>query len=192
MADDPLETGLIGGVEKREISIVDYDERWPQQFESHAKIIADALGATALRIEHIGSTAVPGLGAKPIIDILVVVEASPDEATYLRQLEAAAYELRVREPDGNEHRMFRTPERDVHIHVYSRNCQEIERYLMFRDRLRRNADDRNRYERTKRELATRSWPDMNAYAEAKSEVVESVIAAARVAKREEPLDKPDG
>ena len=132
-----METGLIGGPQKRRIEIHDYNPNWPQKFATHAWIIAGALGDSALRIEHIGSTSVPGLAAKPIIDILVVVQDSRDESTYLPQLEAAGYVLRVREPDWNEHRMFRTPDRDVHVHVYSAGCPEIERYLTFRDRLRR-------------------------------------------------------
>ncbi|HWW74689.1 MAG TPA: GrpB family protein, partial [Pyrinomonadaceae bacterium] len=97
------------------------------------------------------------------------------------RLEAAGYVLRVREPDWNEHRMLRTPAQDVHVHVYSAGCPEIQRVLTFRERLRRNVDDRRRYEQTKRELAAREWPDMNAYAEAKTEVIESIIAAARAA-----------
>src|SRR5918911_5008403 len=161
MADEASKTGLIGGVEKREIKIVDYDPAWPEKFETHARVIAGALGRAALRIEHIGSTSVPGLAAKPIIDVLVVVPDSADESAYLPQLEAAGYVLRVREPDWNEHRMFRTPEQDVHIHIYSAGCPEIERNLTFRDRLRQNIDDRRRYEQTKRELATKDWADMN-------------------------------
>jgi GrpB-like predicted nucleotidyltransferase (UPF0157 family) len=179
MAAEPLETGLIGGHEKREIRIVDYDTDWPRKFEAHARVISGALGRSALRVEHIGSTSVPGLAAKPVIDILVAVSDASDESSYLPQLEAAGYALRVREPDWNEHRMFRTPERDVHVHVYSAGCPEIERNLTFRDRLRRNGDDRMRYERTKRGLAAREWPDMNAYAEAKTEVIESILAASR-------------
>ena len=177
MADEPLKTGLIGGLEKREIKIADYDPDWPKKFETHAKIITDALGGFALRVEHIGSTSVPGLAAKPVIDILVVVSDSTDESAYLPQLEAAGYVLRVREPDWNEHRMFRTPEHDVHIHIYSAGCPEIQRNLTFRDRLRRNTDDRSRYEQTKRELAAKDWSDMNAYADAKTEMIESIIAA---------------
>jgi GrpB-like predicted nucleotidyltransferase (UPF0157 family) len=189
MADEPLETGLIGGVEKARIKIVDYDPDWPKKFETHARRITDALIDSALRIEHIGSTSVPGLAAKPIIDILVVVEDSADESTYRPQLEAAGYTLRVREPDWNEHRMFRTPERDVHIHVYSEGCPEIERNLTFRNRLRRNIDDRSRYERLKRELAAKEWPDMNAYAEAKTEVIESIIAASKRAGEVSPRSR---
>lgn len=177
MADEPSETGLIGGVEKRVIKIVDYDPDWPKKFEAHAQVIADALGRAALRVEHIGSTSVQGLAAKLIIDILVVVEDSADESTYLAQLEAAGYALRVREPDWNEHRMFRTLEEDVHVHVYTVGCPEIERNLVFRDRLRRNDEDRHRYEQTKRKLAAKEWPDMNAYADAKTEIIESILAA---------------
>lgn len=178
--NDAEETELIGGIEKREIRIVDHDPQWHEKFQFHANRIAAALGDVVLRIEHIGSTSVPGLAAKPIIDILVVVARCQDEASYLPKMEEAGYVLRVREP---EHRMFRTPELDAHIHVYSQGSSEIERYQTFRDRLRQNAADRQRYEETKRRLAAQDWPDMNAYADAKTEVVESIIAAARAAGR---------
>jgi GrpB-like predicted nucleotidyltransferase (UPF0157 family) len=175
MADEHVETGLIGGEEKPRIQIVDYDTEWPKKFETHARVIADALGCAALQIEHVGSTSVPGLAAKPIIDILVVVQNSADESAYTSRLESADYILRVREPGWNEHRMFRTHEKDVHVHVYSVGCSEIQRVLTFRDRLRINLDDRLRYEQTKRELAAREWSNMDAYAEAKTEVIESII-----------------
>lgn len=175
MSDEPLGAGLIGGVEKREIRIFDYDPGWPKHFEKHARVVVGALDDSALRVEHIGSTSVPGLAAKPIIDILVVVPDSADESAYLPQLEAAGYVLRVREPDWNEHRMFRTPEQDVHLHIYSDGCPEVKRIVNFRDRLRRNIDDRRRYEQTKRELAAMEWFDMNAYADAKTEVIESIL-----------------
>jgi len=178
MANEAWETGLIGGVEKRRIEIVDYDRNWPSKFETHRGIIARALGSSALQIEHIGSTSVPELAAKPIVDILVVVQHSADESVYLPQLETAGYVLRVREPEWNEHRMFRTPEHDVHVHVYSAGCPEIERTLRFRDHLRRNSHDRQRYEQTKRDLAAKDWPDMNVYAAAKTHVIESIIASA--------------
>ena len=74
--------------------------------------------------------------------------------------------------------MFRTRDKDVHIHIYSAGCPEIQRNLAFRDRLRTNAEDRRRYEQVKRELAAKEWPDMNAYAQSKTEVIESIIAAA--------------
>jgi len=167
------------------INIGDYDTSWPSKFQAHAGRIAKALGEVALRLEHIGSTSVPGLAAKPIIDILVVVQDSSNESAYLPRLEAAGYELRVREPEWHEHRMFRTPEKDVHVHIYSAGCREIQRNLLFRDRLRTNSDDRQRYEQTKRELATQDWLDMNDYANAKTDVIESIIAAAS-----QPADEP--
>ena len=167
---------LIGGVEKRDIVIADYDPRWPITFQQHAAIIAGALSDKALSIEHIGSTSVPGLAANPIIDALVVVQDSGDEDGYLPALVRAGYVLRVREPDWHQHRMVRTPELDVHVHILSIGCPEIARYLIFRDRLRTHAGDRLLYESVKRRLATQSWPDLNAYARAKTEVVEEIIA----------------
>ncbi|MFL5537455.1 MAG: GrpB family protein [Longimicrobiaceae bacterium] len=172
------ESCLIGGFEPREIVIAEYDPAWPARYEAHARVIRDALGGTLLRIEHVGSTSVPGLAAKPIIDILAVVPDSADESAYVPQLGAAGYSLRVREPDFFEHRMLRTAARDVHLHVYSPGAPEIGRMTAFRDRLRRNAEDRARYEAVKRRLAAQRWPDMNAYADAKTEVVESIIAVA--------------
>lgn len=172
--DDYLDRVLIGGRETREISIVDYDPAWPVRFAQERLRIA-LLGGAAKRIEHIGSTAVPGLAAKPIIDILVTVDDVEDEARYVPALEAAGYVLRVREP---EHRMFRTPARDVHVHIWRSGDDEERRHLVFRDRLRTNAIDRDRYERTKRELAQRSWTDMNYYAEAKSAVIAAILERA--------------
>jgi GrpB-like predicted nucleotidyltransferase (UPF0157 family) len=169
---------LIGGAEPGQIVIADHDPTWRTRYQKHADAIAAALGDTLLRIEHIGSTSVPGLAAKPIIDVLAIVPDSADEPSYVPRLEAAGYALRVREPEFYEHRMLRTSGREVHVHVYSPGVPEIGRYLTFRDRLRTSAKDRRRYEDVKRRLATRSWPDMDAYAEAKSEVVEAIIAAA--------------
>lgn len=175
---------LIGGVEKRDIRVVEYDDRWPAQYKEHATIITKALGNSLLQIEHVGSTSVEGLAAKPIIDILVVVADSADESSYLPQLQAAGYELRVREPGFHEHRMLRTPPRDVHVHVYSHGNSEVDRILLFRDRIRRDPEDRKRYESVKRRLTEREWPDMNAYADAKTEVIESILTAAMAEIRE--------
>ncbi len=172
-------TEIFGGAEKRRIEICDYDPAWPAQFETHRKRIARALGSAAQQIEHIGSTSVPGLGAKPIIDILLVVEDSRDEASYLPYLESAGYILRVREPEWQEHRMLRTPEKDIHLHVFSDGSSEIDRYLIFRNHLRENRDERELYEGTKRKLAGQDWPSMNDYAEAKTEVIQQIMARAQ-------------
>ena len=170
------EVGIIGGREKRDVEIHEYDERWPMFYEQNASRIRKVLGNIALRIEHIGSTSVPGLSAKPIIDILVVMATPGDEASYLPALEEAGYELRVREPEFDEHRMVRTPEKNVHVHIFPPWSKETGRYLAFRNQLRANAEDRAAYEQAKRTLAKRKWGDMNDYAEAKSDVVEAIIA----------------
>jgi len=173
-----MDKTLIGGMEKREIVLVDYDEGWRARFEGHAHAIRRALGSSALAIEHVGSTSVPKLAAKPIIDILVVVEDSGLEAAYLPALVNAGYVLRVREPDWHQHRMFRTPDLDVHVHIFSAGCVEIRRQLAFRDRLRSSVEDRSLYESVKKKLAKEDWPDMNAYAQAKSDVIEQIILRA--------------
>jgi GrpB-like predicted nucleotidyltransferase (UPF0157 family) len=168
---------LIGGIEKRDIVIVEYDPEWPSIYERHAGVIRDALGTTLLLIDHIGSTSVPRLAAKPIIDIVAMVPDSADESSYLPQLEAAGYWLRVREPSFFEHRMLRTGALDVHIHIYGPGTPEIRRNIAFRDRLRTDDEARFRYEAVKRRLASRSWDDMNEYAQAKTEIIETILKA---------------
>jgi GrpB-like predicted nucleotidyltransferase (UPF0157 family) len=192
MSDDPLEKRIrefiIGEIEQQTIVIANYDPAWPERFRQEEVRIVAALGEAALSVEHIGSTSVPGLAAKPIVDILLVVEDSGEEASYLPALEEAGYVLRVREPDFHEHRMFRTPEKDVHVHVFSAGSPEIERYLLLRDRLRQNEGERELYAQSKRELAKRDWPTMEHYAEAKSGVVDGIISRAAA----EARSKHDG
>jgi len=168
---------LVGGTsEKVAVVLVEYDPTWPQRFELERQRIAVALGGRALSVEHIGSTSVVGLVAKPIIDICVVVEDSSDEASYVPDLEAAGYELRVREPDWHEHRMLRTAAHDVHVHVFTLGSSEIDRHLAFRDRLRSDDADRELYASTKRALAEQDWPTMQHYADAKTDVVDAILA----------------
>jgi GrpB-like predicted nucleotidyltransferase (UPF0157 family) len=166
---------LVGGPEPGRIVLAAPDPAWPARFAAERARIVAALGPVALRVEHIGSTSVPGLAAKPIVDVLVVVADPAGEDAVVAPLEAAGYVLRVREPG---HRMLRTPAHDVHVHVWAEGDPEVERYLCFRDRLRASPEARARYEARKRELAQRAWDDVNDYADAKSEVVEAIIAAA--------------
>jgi GrpB-like predicted nucleotidyltransferase (UPF0157 family) len=186
VSNDPIEErmreAIIGDMESTTIVVADYDPAWPERFHREAAKIRAALGEAALAIEHIGSTSVPGLAAKPIVDILLVVEDSSDEASYLPALQRAGYVLRVRERDFHEHRMFRTVAKDVHVHVFSPGSPEIDRYLLLRERLRNNEEDRELYARTKRDLATRDWPSMQHYAEAKTGVIEGIIARAAAAR----------
>ena len=117
------------------VRVVDYDPEWPRLYRREAERIRAVLGERVVRLEHIGSTSVPGLAAKPIIDVLLVVPDSADEPAYVPDLEAAGYVLVIREPGRFQHRAFKGPDTDVNLHVYPPGCQEIERYLLFRDRL---------------------------------------------------------
>lgn len=161
------------------IYLEEYNPDWPRLFEREATRIRAALGDQALQVEHVGSTSVPGLAAKPLIDILLVVPNSADESSYVPALEAAGYTLTIREPDWYEHRLFKGPETRVNVHTFSQGCAEIERMLLFRDWLRGHPDDRERYERTKRELAAREWKYVQNYADAKTAVVEAILARAQ-------------
>ena len=183
MTEEQLRAATVGmlRVHGGPIKLDEYDPSWPELFTRHAGRIAAALGERALRIEHVGSTAVPGLPAKPTIDILLVVANSAEEKTYVPALETAGYVLRIREPDFDEHRMFRDQAHTAQVHVHSDGSPEIARFLLFRDRLRINPDDRELYERTKRELAQREWKYVQNYADAKGDVVEAIIARARTA-----------
>jgi GrpB-like predicted nucleotidyltransferase (UPF0157 family) len=159
-----------------EILIVDYNPQWPALFASEADRIRSVLGGVALRIEHAGSTSVPGLAAKPIIDLLLVVADSAQEDAYVPALEAAGYVLRIRELNWYEHRMFKGPDRDINLHVFSSGCPEIDRMLMFRDWLRSNTADRDLYARTKLALTQKRWTYVQNYADAKTAVIEEIIA----------------
>ncbi len=171
-----LRAHTIGDLEQlsANIEIAHYDPRWPEMFRAEEERIRRALGERALRIEHCGSTSVPRLAAKPIIDIILEVADSSREDDYLPALENAGYVLRHREPDWHEHRMFRRPEVKLNLHVYSANCPEVARMLAFRDWLRVNDADREFYERTKRELAARKWKYVQDYADAKTDVVKQI------------------
>ena len=125
-----------------------------------------------------GSTSVPGLAAKPKIDILLVLLDTADEPAYVPLLEATGYVLRIREPDWHEHRMFKGPDTDINLYCFSEGCPEIRRMLTFRNWLRSNEGDRALYERAKRELAARTWKYVQDYADAKTSIVEEILARA--------------
>jgi GrpB-like predicted nucleotidyltransferase (UPF0157 family) len=161
------------------VRLVDPDPEWAAQYARQEQRIRSALGPRVVRVEHVGSTAVPGLAAKPAIDIVLTVVDSSDEAAYLPDLEAAGYVLQFREPDWHEHRFLRDHDPAVQVHVFTDGSSEVERMLLFRDRLRSRPEERELYERTKRELAARRWAYVQDYADAKSSVVEEIIARAR-------------
>jgi GrpB-like predicted nucleotidyltransferase (UPF0157 family) len=181
MTEEQMQATVIGELHLHNgpIELAEYDSSWPELFSREEERIRTALGERVVRLEHVGSTAVPGLAAKPIIDICLVVPDSKEEEAYVPALEAAGYVLRAREPDWHEHRLFKGRAPKVNLHVYSEGCPEIERYLVFRGQLRTNQADRELYERSKRELAEREWKYVQNYADAKTAVVEEIIARAR-------------
>jgi GrpB-like predicted nucleotidyltransferase (UPF0157 family) len=192
MSDAEIEATTVGEADRPDgqIQLVDYDPTWPVQFALLASHVRDALGHAALAIDHAGSTAVPGLAAKPIIDIVLVVRDASDEGAYAPALEAIGYALKVREPDWFELRMFKRQDPATNLHVFSLGCPEIERLRLFRDWLRTNTEDRELYERTKRGLAQDRWRYVQNYADAKSGVITEIMdrARARSASRQAPKD----
>jgi GrpB-like predicted nucleotidyltransferase (UPF0157 family) len=161
------------------VMLVDYDPEWPSAFRNEAEKIRSAVGERALRIEHVGSTSVPNLTAKPIIDVVLVVSSSANEEDYAGALEKAGYQLRIREPAWYEHRLFTGHENGVNLHVFSAACPEIDRMLVFRDWLRTSEADRELYARTKRALAQQDWKYTQNYADAKTAVIEEIMSRAR-------------
>ena len=160
------------------IEISEYDPGWPALYEREAARIRSILGDRVVRLEHVGSTSVPGLAAKPIIDVGLEVPDPAAEEEYVPDMEAAGYVLRIREPDWFEHRVFKGPDTRVNLHVFPAGCEELDRMLLFRDRLRTDAVARERYAAAKRELAGREWRYMQQYADAKTAVVQEIMAEA--------------
>jgi GrpB-like predicted nucleotidyltransferase (UPF0157 family) len=135
------------------IEVVEYDERWPQDFERVAARVRAALGDPVLELHHIGSTSVPGLPAKPFIDIDLVVADPADEAAYIPALVAVGFVHRIREPWWHEHRLLRHDDPTTNLHVFGPDCPEVVRTTMFRDWLRSHPADRASYAEAKRAAA---------------------------------------
>jgi GrpB-like predicted nucleotidyltransferase (UPF0157 family) len=164
----------------RPIEIAEYDPEWPRLYAREEERIRSTLGDRVLRIEHAGSTSVPGLPAKPLVDIVLEVPDSSDEPSYVPDLEAAGYRVVIREPEWYEHRVFKGPDTNVNLHTFTAGCEEVDKMLLFRDHLRASAEDRGLYGRTKRELAAYDWKYVQQYADAKTAVVQEIMERARV------------
>ncbi|WP_367569471.1 GrpB family protein [Lacrimispora sp.] len=175
--DEYLQKVTVGGVKLHNapITLIEYDPHWPELFNQESNRIQSILGSRVLQLEHVGSTSIPGLCAKPIIDILLTVADSSDEPSYVPALETAGYTLRIREPDWFEHRLFKGPDTDINLHVFSAGASEVKRMLRFRDWLRTNVTDRENYARVKSDLAQHVWRNVQNYADAKTEVIEEII-----------------
>ena len=166
----------------RPIEIREYDPEWPRLYAREGERIRSVLGELVVRIEHVGSTSVPGLPAKPLIDIVLELPDSSDEPTYVPDLEAAGYRVVIREPEWLEHRVFKGPDTNVNLHTFTAGCEEVDTMVLFRDHLRESADDRALYARTKRELAAHPWKYVQQYADAKTAVVQEIMGRARHAR----------
>jgi GrpB-like predicted nucleotidyltransferase (UPF0157 family) len=178
--EEELQRAWVDGAPRHDASITlaEYDSQWPALYAREEARLRSVLGDRVVEIHHTGSTSVPGLAAKPVIDITLVVPDSSDEPAYVPDLEAAGYRLVIREPDWFEHRVFKGPDTNINLHVFSPGCQEIARMVGFRDWLRTHPEDRDLYERTKRDLSTRTWAYVQNYADAKTDVVEEIAARA--------------
>jgi GrpB-like predicted nucleotidyltransferase (UPF0157 family) len=163
------------------ITLAEYDPEWPRLFAREADRIRAVLGDTARRIEHVGSTSVPGLAAKPIIDIVLLVPDSADEPSYVTALQAAGYVLTIREPNWFEHRVFKGPDTNINLHVFTVGEPEADKMVRFRDWLRATDADRDRYADVKRELTQRTWRHVQHYANAKTAVVQEIMLRADAA-----------
>jgi GrpB-like predicted nucleotidyltransferase (UPF0157 family) len=156
------------------IALAEYDPAWPALFAREEERIRGALGDRVVMLEHAGSTSVPGLAAKPRIDIVLAVPDSAAEEAYVPALEQTGYFLAIREPDWFEHRVLKRDDLEVNLHVFTAGASEIDRMLLFRDRLRTHPADRQAYEQVKRDLAGRTWAHVQDYADAKTEIVRQI------------------
>ena len=180
-SDEEMAAIRIGGTVtpwNKTIPLYDYNPAWPAQYAAEAAKIRAGIGEGAIVLEHVGSTSIPGMSAKPIIDILLAVANSADEDAYVPALIAQGFRLHLREPDWYEHRVMKGDDPLVNLHVFTAGCPEIARMVGFRDRCRAHPEEFDLYLSTKRELAARTWRHVQHYANAKSEVVEEIIARA--------------
>ena len=184
--DEDLQAIAVGTVipHNAPITLAEYDPEWPVLFDREAARIRVVLGDTAVRVEHVGSTSVPGLAAKPIIDILLAVPDSANEQAYVPALESAGYVLRSREPHWFEQRLFKGPDTNINLHVFTVGAAEIDRMLLFRDWLRADDADRDAYLQVKRDLAKRSWRHVQHYADSKTAIVQQILARAAAARQQ--------
>ena len=182
-SDEDIASAFVGEAPRLsgKVTLAEYDPEWPKLFEREAERIRGILGDQVVILEHVGSTSVPGLPAKPIIDIMLIVPDSDDEDAYAAPLAAAGYRLTIREPDWERHRMFKGPDTNINLHVYSPDNGQTERYRLFRDRLRAHPEEFQLYLAKKRELAGRTWKYIQNYADAKTEVIDEIIERARAA-----------
>ena len=180
-SDEEIAQARVAPTDHTLVEVVAPDATWPAQFAAVRDAVVTALGDRALSVRHVGSTSVPGLWAKPIIDVDLIVTDSGDESAYLPDLEAAGFVLRVREPEWEEHRCLRGSDPASNLHVWSSGSQEPARHAAFRDWLIAQPDDREAYAALKRDLAAQGFTDAMHYNNAKAGLIydlyERILAA---------------
>lgn len=163
------------------IDMVPADPAWPVVFEEIAAGLREVLGARVLDLLHVGSTSVPGLAAKPVIDIDLIVANPANEPSWLPALEAAGFVLTAREPWWHEHRMLRGYDPRSNIHIFGPDAAEPWKHRIFRDHLLRDHTDRDRYARAKQDaarLASAEYETVMEYNRRKEEVIRAIYARA--------------
>jgi GrpB-like predicted nucleotidyltransferase (UPF0157 family) len=172
---------VLGQRPTTDLGIAAYNASWPTWYERLADLIFNALGPLVLALDHVGSTAVPGLDAKPIIDVDLTVADGAAEETYVPALAASGFQLLIREPWWHGHRLLRHREPACNLHVWSPDCPETARHLIFRDWLRANADECEIYLRAKRAASEQTMAaggDVEAYNAQKQAVIRQIYGRA--------------
>jgi GrpB-like predicted nucleotidyltransferase (UPF0157 family) len=186
MSDNPEERHYIEVIStrpQRPIEIVDYDPSWPRAFTTIAELIKSALGPKALSVSHVGSTSIPGLAAKPVIDVDLVVPDPTAEDEYAPALQAAGFQFLFREPNWSEHRFFGLKEPYANIHVFGPGAAELSRHRRFRDWLLAHPEDREVYVQAKREaarVAREKGEDVMGYNGGHEPVIEEIMVRAGI------------
>jgi GrpB-like predicted nucleotidyltransferase (UPF0157 family) len=168
------------------IELHSYDPAWPASFEAERTLIAPLFAKAPILIEHMGSTSVPGLAAKPIIDLIVLVDDLNSARTAVPALEAAGYSFWADNPDKTKLYLVKglppAPRRTHHLHIYDDEA-EVRHHLIFRDRLRESPDALEAYLALKRDLATRFRDDREAYSEGKNQFIDDLLSSLNGPKR---------
>ena len=163
------------------VELSEYDPSWPDIFERERALVAPILGANARQIEHMGSTSIPGLRAKPIIDVIVLVDDLEAARSAIPALEATGYSFWADNPDKTKLFLVKglppAPRRTHHLHIYE-NADEVKRHLVFRDRLRAEPELRDAYLALKTDLASRFRNDREAYTDHKAGFINDVVRSA--------------
>ncbi len=180
-SEEEIAAARIGAHQPVAIEVVPYDPAWPDQFAQVRGIVVGALGAAALEITHVGSTSVPGLAAKPYLDVDLTVGDSADEDSYVPALTEAGFRLVVREPEWEEHRVLKLAQPNTNLHVFSPGAAEPQRHHLFTRWLREHPEDRAAYGEHKVAVAAQGFTDGMLYNNAKSALVydlyEKIFAA---------------